>query len=348
MKVAILGGTGLVGTAMIEILAQRKFPVSELVVFASERSLGRKLSTPFGEVTCKVAKELKDFEGCEYVIIDVDDPIAAELAPIAAAAGARVIDKSATFRMDEDVPLVIPEINEADIANAKRGIVSTPNCTTTVLLMAIAPLHAQFGLDRMVISSYQSVSGAGQAGLDELRSQWKEHGFDDELEQYVNSSKSESLTAGGGVWDKAIAGNVIPLAGSVKDGGYTSEEIKLVKESQKILHDDSLRITATCVRVPVFVGHAMSVNASFKSEMDAERAAKILSDTPGVFLDTNDIAGTYPTPLEIAGIDDVHVGRLRDDKTHPNSINFWVTGDNLRKGAALNAAQILEAWVHLG
>ncbi len=344
MKVAILGGTGLVGTEMISILAERKFPVSELVVFASSRSEGRKLNTPFGEVTCRVASAEEDFAGCDFVIIDVDDPIAAELAPLATAAGAKVVDKSAYFRMDNDVPLVIPEINAADIADAKRGIVSTPNCTTTVMLMAIAPLHKEFGADRIVISSYQSVSGAGQAGLDELRDQWKEHGFDNDLEQYVNSSESETLRAGGGVWDKAIAGNVIPLAGSIKEDGYTSEELKLVRETHKILHDDTIRITATCVRVPVFVGHAMSVNVSFHNDMDAERAAKILRETPGVSLG-DDIAGSYPTPLDIAGVDDVFVGRLRNDHTIPNAINFWVTGDNLRKGAALNAAQILEAWV---
>lgn len=171
MKLAILGGTGLVGTEMISILAERNFQIDELVVFASTRSEGRMLVTPYGEITCRVAKSQEDFEGCDYVIIDVDDPIAQELAPLAAKAGARVIDKSATFRMETDVPLVIPEINAADIADASRSIVSTPNCTTTVVLMAIAPLHRQFGLDRMVISSYQSVSGAGQAGLDELGTQ---------------------------------------------------------------------------------------------------------------------------------------------------------------------------------
>ena len=179
MKIAILGGTGLVGTEMISILAERKFPVTELVVFASSRSEGRKLNTPFGEVICRVAKDAEAFAGCDYVIIDVDDPIAAELAPIAAQAGARVIDKSATFRMESDVPLVIPEINAKDIADSPRSIVSTPNCTTTVLLMAIAPLHREFGLDRRRISSYQSVSGAGQACLDALGDQWKAHGFDD-------------------------------------------------------------------------------------------------------------------------------------------------------------------------
>lgn len=347
MKLAILGGTGLVGTEMISILAERKFQIDELVIFASTRSEGKKLNTPYGEVTCQVAKSSDDFEGCEYVIIDVDDPIAAELAPLAAKAGARVIDKSATFRMEADIPLVIPEINAADIANASRGIVSTPNCTTTVLLMAIAPLHSKFDLDRMVISSYQSVSGAGQAGLDELQTQWKQHAFDDDLGNFVSSHNNESVISGGGVWDKAIAGNVIPLAGSIKQDGYTSEEIKLAKESQKILHNDELKITATCVRVPVFVGHAMTVNASFKNEITAMKACEVLQNAAGVFLDANNIEGSYPTPLEIAGIDEVHVGRLRNDVTQPNTINFWVTGDNLRKGAALNAAQILEEWIKI-
>jgi len=347
MKLAILGGTGLVGTEMISILSERNFHIDELVVFASARSEGKKLNTPYGEVVCQVAKTSDDFEGCDYVIIDVDDDIAAELAPLAAKAGARVIDKSATFRMEEDVPLVIPEINAQDISNAPRGIVSTPNCTTTVLLMAIAPLHRRFELDRMVISSYQSVSGAGKAGLDELQTQWKQHAFDDDLSNFVSSHNEESIVAGGGVWDKAIAGNVIPLAGSIKQDGYTSEEIKLVKESQKILHNEDLKITATCVRVPVFVGHAMTVNASFKNEIDAEKAAEILSNTEGVTLNVDDIEGSYPTPLEIAGLDDVQVGRLRNDLTQNNTINFWVTGDNLRKGAALNAAQILEEWVKI-
>ncbi|MFN8015851.1 MAG: aspartate-semialdehyde dehydrogenase [Acidimicrobiia bacterium] len=347
MRVAILGGTGLVGTEMISILASRNFPIDELVVFASPRSEGKILETPYGDVTCKVVKSQDDFAGCDYVIIDVDDPIALELAPLAANAGAKVIDKSATFRMEEDVPLVIPEINSEDIKNASRNIVSTPNCTTTILLMAIAPLHKQFGLERMVVSSYQSVSGAGQAGLEELKAQWKQHGFDDDLNSYLRSSSNDSLTSGGEVWSKAIAGNVIPLAGSIKEEGYTSEEIKLVKETQKILHDDSLKITATCVRVPVFVGHAMAVNASFKTPIDAEKAAEILRNTPGVAIDANNAEGSYPTPVEIAGIDEVHVGRLRNDNTAPNTINFWVTGDNLRKGAALNAAQILEEWVKL-
>lgn len=175
----------------------------------------------------------------------------------------------------------------------------------------------------------------------------KQHAFDDDLSNFVASNNNDSVIAGGGVWDKAIAGNVIPLAGSIKENGYTSEEIKLVKESQKILHDNDIKITATCVRVPVFVGHAMTVNASFKNSICAEQAAEVLKQTEGVYLDSNDFEGSYPTPLEIAGIDDIHVGRLRNDLTQSNTINFWVTGDNLRKGAALNAAQILEEWVKI-
>ncbi len=347
MKVAILGGTGLVGTEMISIFAERKFPISELVVFASPRSEGKVISTPYGDVTVKVAGDESDFAGCDFVIVDVDDPIAADLVPLAANAGAKVVDKSATFRMDEDVPLVIPEINAADIKNASRNIVSNPNCTTTVLLMAVAPLHERAGIDRMVISSYQSVSGAGIGGIEELASQWKSHGFDDDLGSYIKSSQHDSLLEGGTNWDRAIAGNVIPLAGSIKEDGYTSEELKMVRESQKILHDNSLKITATCVRVPVFVGHALSVNVSFKNEMNAQRAAEILAQTPGVVIDSADAQGSYPTPLEIAGLDSVRVGRLRDDVTSPNTINLWVTGDNLRKGAALNAAQIAEEWAKL-
>lgn len=345
MKIAVLGGTGLVGTEMISILDQRNFDVTELVIFASTRSEGKTISTPFGDVVCKVAKSVEDFEGCDFVIVDVDDPIAIELAPMAAEAGAKVVDNSAAFRMDEDVPLVVSEVNPHAIKDAKKNIVACPNCTTMILLTALGPLHEEFCIDRMVISSYQSVSGAGQAGMDELAEQWKQHGFDDDLENLRRSSEYESAREGGSVWEKAIAGNVIPLAGSVKESGYTSEEEKLIFETHKILGDDSIRVTATCVRVPVFVGHAMSVNVSFKNDVDAERVAKVLSQAPGVVLDADEeIAKSYPTPLDIAGTDPVHVGRIRNDKSQPNTVDLWVTGDNLRKGAALNAVQIAEIW----
>lgn len=345
MKVAILGGTGLVGTEMISILATRKFPVSELLIFASTRSEGKVLHTPFGEVTCKVARDIDDFTGCDFVIVDVDDPYALELAPLAAQAGAKVVDNSAAFRMDVNVPLVVSEVNPGDIEQADKGIVACPNCTTMILLVALGPLHEKFKIDRMVVSTYQSVSGAGQSGIDELENQWKTRGFDDDINTLIRASESPDALHGGEVWPKAIAGNVIPLAGSIKESGYTSEEEKLIFETHKILHDDTIRVSATCVRVPVFVGHALSVNVSFHDFVDASMAAKILSDAPGVTLDSNiGYESAFPTPLETAGADAVHVGRIRDDLTQANTLNLWVTGDNLRKGAALNAVQIAELW----
>lgn len=346
MKVAVLGGTGLVGTEMISIMAQRKFPVSELLVFASERSEGKVLQTPFGEVTCKVAREQSDFEACDFVIVDVDDPFALELAPMAAQAGAKVIDNSAAFRMDVNVPLVVSEVNPGDIEHADKGIVACPNCTTMILLVALGPLHEKFKIDRMVVSTYQSVSGAGQGGIDELANQWKTRGIDGDLNAFIRATENKGTIDGGQVWSKAIAGNVIPLAGSVKESGYTSEEEKLVFETHKILHDDTIRVTATCVRVPVFVGHALSVNVSFHDFVDASMAAKVLSDAKGVILDKDlGYESAFPTPLETAGADGVHVGRIRDDLTQANTLNLWVTGDNLRKGAALNAVEIAELWV---
>jgi aspartate-semialdehyde dehydrogenase len=346
MKIAVIGGTGLVGTEMISILAERNFPVTELVIFASPRSEGKVIQTPFGEVTCRVAKFIEDFEGCDFVIVDVDDPYALELAPMAAQAGAKVIDNSAAFRMDVNVPLVVSEVNPGDIAYADKGIVACPNCTTMILMVALGPLHEKFKIDRMVISTFQSVSGAGQVGIDELAGQWKSRGFDDDVDSLLRASRNTASISGGEVWDKAIAGNVIPLAGSVQESGYTSEEEKLVFETHKILHDDSILVTATCVRVPVFVGHALSVNVSFHDFVDASMAVKVLQDAKGIILD-QDLSheGAYPTPLETAGGDGVRVGRIRNDRTQPNTLNLWITGDNLRKGAALNAVEIAELWV---
>ena len=346
MKVAILGGTGLVGTEMISILEQRKFTVSELVIFASPRSEGKVLTTPFGDITCRVARTIDDFTDCDFVIVDVDDPYALTLAPMAAEAGAKVVDNSAAFRMNIDVPLVVSEVNPGDIELADKGIVACPNCTTMILMVALAPLHEKFKIDRMVVSTYQSVSGAGQSGIDELESQWKTRGFDSDIQSLIRASESPQMLLGGEVWSKAIAGNVIPLAGSVQESGYTSEEEKLVYETHKILHDDTIRVSATCVRVPVFVGHALSVNVSFHDSVDASMAADILSKAPGVILDNNlGHESAFPTPLETAGGDAVHVGRIRDDLTQANTLDIWVTGDNLRKGAALNAVQIAELWV---
>ena len=278
------------------------------------------------------------FDGLDLVVVDVDDPIALEWAPIAAAAGARVVDNSAAFRGEPDVPLVVAEVNPEDLRELPRNIASCPNCTTMVLLTALAPLHRAAGIDRMVVSTYQAVSGAGQAGMDELDEQWLARATD--LAPLRRAAAVDGTITPGKVWGAPIAGNAIPLAGSVREAGYTSEEWKLVRETHKILHDDAIRVTATCVRVPVYVGHSMTANVQFRSAMDAARAASLLAGAPGVRL--VDGGAGAPTALEGAGIDPVLVGRLRDDPTQADTIDLWVTGDNLRKGAALNAIQMAE------
>ena len=336
VSVGLVGATGAVGTEMLRMLEERAFPVTTLRTYASPRSEGRKLSFAGGEVVCEVLRE-GCFDGLDYVIIDVDDPLALEWAPQAAAAGARVIDNSAAFRMDPGVPLVVAEVNSDDLRDMRRGIVSCPNCTTMIPITALAPLHRAAGIERLVVSTYQSVSGAGQPGLLELDEQWtKGAGQMDRLRRAGALGAVEP----GEVWDRPIAGNVIPLAGSVKEAGYTSEEWKFVRESRKILHAPDLRVTTTCVRVPVYVGHAVAVNAQFSRLLPREEAVELLSNAPGVQLVGN--GDGYPTPLEAAGIDPVLVGRVRVDPSQARTLDLWITGDNIRKGAALNAIQLAE------
>ena len=337
VDVGVIGATGLVGQEMLRILEQRSFPVGTLRAYASPRSEGRALPFRAGEITCEVLRD-GCFDGLDIVIVDVDDPLALEWAPVAAAAGARVVDNSAAFRMESDVPLVVAEVNPEDLHDLPRGIAACPNCTTMVLVTALAPLHRAAGIDRMVVSTYQSVSGAGAPGIAELDTQWNK--FAGDSESLRRAATVDGLISTGEVWSKPLAGNVIPLAGSVKEAGYTSEEWKLVHESRKILHDDSMRITATCVRVPVYVGHAMTANVQFRDAMTRDRAVELLEGAPGVVL--VDHGNGAPTALEGAGIDPVLVGRLREDPTQPNTLDLWVTGDNLRKGAALNAVQMAE------
>ena len=337
VTVGVMGATGLVGTEMLRILEERAFPVSELRAYASPRSLGRKLPFAGGEVECEVLAP-GCFDGLDFVIVDVDDPLAAEWAPLAAAAGAKVVDNSAAFRSDPDVPLVIAEVNPHDVHSMPKGIVSCPNCTTMIPVTALAPLHRAARIDRLVVSTYQSVSGAGQAGLHELDAQWtKLSGRSEELSR---AGTLDAAVVEGEVWPKPIAGNVIPLAGSMKEDGYTSEEWKMIRETRKILHDDDIQCTVTCVRAPVYVGHAVSVNARFHRPMTKAEAIEVLREAPGVrVVDDGD---GYPTPLDAAGIDPVLVGRVREDGSEPGSLNLWITGDNLRKGAALNAVQLAE------
>ena len=337
MNVGLIGATGLVGTEMLRILEARAFPVDELRPFASPRSAGRKLSFAGAEVSCQVLAE-GCFDGLDLVVIDVDDPLALEWAPRAVAAGAKVVDNSAAFRMDPDVPLVVAEVNPEDVRALPKGIVSCPNCTTMVLLTALAPLHRVAGIERMVVSSYQSVSGAGQPGMHELAEQWTKGTGREAVFQRAGASKG--AIAAGEVWAQPIAGNVIPLAGSRDETGYTSEERKLRDESRKILHAPELAVSATCVRVPVYVGHALAANVQFRRRLGRDEAAELLADAPGVVL--VDGGAGAPTPLDAAGIDPVLVGRLREDSSQPNTLDLWVTGDNLRKGAALNAVQLAE------
>jgi aspartate-semialdehyde dehydrogenase len=337
VRVGVVGATGLVGSEMLRVLEERAFPVEELRVYASARSKGRRL--PFGdrEVTCEVLRA-GCFDGLDLVIIDVDDPLATEWAPVAAAAGAKVVDNSAAFRMDPDVPLVVTEINPGDLQHMPKGIAACPNCTTAVLVLALAPLHRAAGIERIVTATYQSVSGAGQAGLRELDEQWTKG--DGQADALRRAGALEGVVAPGEVWDRPIAGNVIPLAGSLKEQGYTSEEWKLLHESRKILHANDLLVSMTCVRVPVYVGHAHSANVRFSRPVTRAEAVELLSDAPGVRL--VDDGDGHPTPLESAGVDPVLVGRVREDPSEPGSLNLWVAGDNLRKGAALNAVQIAE------
>jgi aspartate-semialdehyde dehydrogenase len=335
--VGVVGATGLVGQEMLRLLDERAFPVERLRAYASPRSEGRRLPFAGDDVECEVLRA-GCFDGLDLVVVDVDDPLAAEWAPVAAAAGATVVDNSAAFRMEDDVPLVVAEVNPDDLGSLSRGIASCPNCTTMVLVTALAPLHRAATIERLVVSTYQSVSGAGQPGMHELDEQWTKGAG--RSEQLRRAGAIEGEIVPGEVWDRPIAGNVIPLAGSMREGGSTSEEWKLVQESRKILHAPDLRATVTCVRVPVYVGHAMSANVRCSRPLSRDEAADLLVGAPGVQL-VDDGHGA-PTPLESAGIDPVLVGRLRDDPSEPGTINLWVAGDNLRKGAALNAVQMLE------
>jgi aspartate-semialdehyde dehydrogenase len=336
VRVGVVGATGLVGTEMLRLLDARQFPVSELRVYASPRSVGRRLPFAGREVTCEVLRD-GCFDGLDLVVIDVDDPLSLEWAPQAAAAGALVVDKSAAFRMDHDVPLVVAEVNPEDLRDMPRGIVSCPNCTTMIPITALAPLHRAAEIERMVVATYQSVSGAGMPGMHELDEQWTKGAG--QLERLSRAGAVGAIEPGE-VWDRPIAGNVIPLAGSLRDAGYTSEEWKFVRESRKILHEPELRITATCVRVPVYVGHAVAVNVQFVGELSRGDAVELLERAPGVrVVDDGD---GHPTPLEAAGIDPVLVGRVREDPSQERTLDLWITGDNLRKGAALNGIQLAE------
>jgi aspartate-semialdehyde dehydrogenase len=332
MRVAIFGATGQVGGVMRSVLAQRQFPVDEIRYFASARSAGRLLPWKDTQVAVENS-DGADFTGIDIALFSVGADASRELAPRLAAAGATVIDNSSAWRMDPDVPLVVPEVNRSALGRLAKGIVANPNCTTMVAMAPMKALHDEAGLEAMVVSTYQAVSGAGLSGVEELAEQFEKVG-----------SSARELTYDGRAVDfpepssfpRPVAFNVVPYAGSAQ-GTETSEELKLRDESRKILDLPNLAVSATCVRVPVFTGHSLSINARFARPITVERAEEILAATPSVVL--TDI----PTPLDAAGQDPTFVGRIRLDPTVPNGLALFCAGDNLRKGAALNAVQIAEA-----
>lgn len=333
--VGVYGATGQVGGVMLRVLEERRFPVARLRLFASERSAGRLLE---GVEVEDVARA--DHAGIDLALFSMGAPASARWAPVVAGAGAVVVDNSKAWRMDPDVPLVVPEVNAGDLGRVPKGIVANPNCTTMVAMPVLKPLHEEAGLRRLVVSTYQAVSGAGRKGVDELAEQVQRVG-----------EKAAALTFDGSAvaypparaFPGPIAFNVLPIAGSLVDD-ETDEEHKLRDESRKILHVPDLAVAVTCVRVPVFTGHSLSVLARFERPISPARAVELLSGAPGVRL------VDAPTPLNCAGLDDCLVGRVREDKSEPDGrgLLFWVSGDNLRKGAALNAVQIAEALLERG
>jgi aspartate-semialdehyde dehydrogenase len=327
-KVAVVGATGTVGEAMLAVLAERKFPVGELVALASERSAGDYVKFGNDEV---MVRDLATFDpsGVDIALFSAGGSISKQYAPKFAAAGAVVIDNSSIFRRDPDVPLVVSEVNPGEVGNRPRGIIANPNCSTMQLVVALKPLHDAAKIERINIATYQSVSGTGRKALEELGRQ---------TAGLLNFHAVEPE-----VYPVQIAFNVIPHGGDFTDDGYTTEEMKLVWETRKILGDDSIRVNATVVRVPVFYGHSEAVNIETRDKLDAATARALLEQAPGVEVVDEREGGGYPTPVTHAsGTDPVYVGRIREDLSHPRALNLWVVSDNIRKGAALNAVQIAE------
>jgi aspartate-semialdehyde dehydrogenase len=329
-KVAVVGATGNVGREMLNVLDQRGFPAREVVALASPRSIGTEVS--FGDATLKVkALDYYDFKGTDIVLMSAGGTIAKQWAPKIAAQGAIVIDNSSAWRMDRDVPLVVPEVNAKALDTIKKGIIANPNCSTAQLVVALKPLHDEAQIKRVVVSTYQSVSGAGKEAMDELFRQTRAVFVADPIE-------NENFT-------KQIAFNVIPHIDVFLDSGVTKEEWKMMVETQKIL-DPDIQVTATCVRVPVFVGHSESVNLEFERPITAEKARQVLRAAPGILVVDKREDGGYVTPIECAGEDATYVSRIRKDPTVEHGLALWIVADNLRKGAALNAVQIAECLIN--
>jgi aspartate-semialdehyde dehydrogenase len=329
MRIAIVGATGAVGTIMRR-LAREAFPDHELVAFASERSAGKTLDDGL------VVQPLREdtIEGFDLALFSAGGGTSREWSPRFAAAGATVVDNSSAFRMDPDVPLVVSEVNPDAIGDARKGIIANPNCTTMVIMLPAKALHDAFGLTAMVCTSFQAAGGAGQKGIDELTGQVAAVGED--VDQLINDGAAAARKVEHSVHENTLAYNVVPLLGTLDDQGYTDEEMKMLNESRKILSIPGLEVTPTCVRVPVVVGHSVAVRATFDQEVDLDRALEALNAFPNLVVDD------APTPLEWAGRNETVVGRVRKDLNDPRTLNFFVVGDNLLKGAALNTVQIAE------
>lgn len=337
MQIGIVGATGQVGGVMRTILLERRFPLTSIRFFASPRSAGRKIE--FGDATITVEDATTaDWNGLDMVLFSAGAGISRELAPRVAKAGAIVIDNSSAWRMDPQVPLVVPEVNEHALDDIALGIVANPNCTTMVAMPVLKPLDTEAGLERLVISTYQATSGAGLSGVAELDEQIQNTG--ENAAQLTHDGQALEFPPGDN-FPEPVAFNVIPMCGALVDDGSleTSEEQKLRDESRKILELPDLVVSGTCVRVPVYTGHSLAISAGFRRPISAERATQLLADADGVVLED------VPTPLKAAGVDATFVGRIRRDQVFDNGIALFLSGDNLRKGAALNAVQIAEALV---
>ena len=327
-NVAVVGATGAVGEQMREILEERLFPVGELRLLASERSAGQLLDFRGKQIRVEMLRE-ESFKGIDIALFSAGGSVSDKFAPLAVASGGVVVDNTARFRMEPDVPLVVPEVNPKEIPHYKRrGIVANPNCSTIQMVVALKPLHDRARIRRIVVTTFQSVSGTGKEAMEELLEQ----------AQDLLSFKEPAPK----VYPHQIAFNCLPHIDDFLPSGYTKEEMKLLHETRKIMGDDSIRVTATTVRVPVYVGHSESVNIETEKKLTANEARAILCEAPGVLLYDDPAHKIYPTPIDVAGKDEVFVGRIREDESVPNGLNLWIVGDNLRKGAALNAIQIAE------
>jgi aspartate-semialdehyde dehydrogenase len=333
-RVGVLGATGLVGTTILGLLAEREFPASEVVPFASERSIGKELEWNGSVLECQSLNE-ETIQGLDIVLSSAGGAVSAAWTPRLVAAGAVVVDNTSHWRMHDDVPLVVAEVNP-DAAAGHSGIIANPNCSTMQMVVALKPLYDEAGIERLVISTYQAVSGTGKEAIDELLAQSR---------SVLDGHESPTTT----IYPHQIAFNVLPQAGNfASDDDYTDEERKLINETRKILDDSSIRISATCVRVPVVTGHSESVNIETRKPLSPERARELLSASPGVTVVDDPVAARYPMAIDAAGQDDVFVGRIRRDPGNERALDMWIVSDNLRKGAATNAVQVAELLVERG